>query len=125
MLHVPCSRDMIGRVPARSTARPLAFMATSIEPWNAPMHSSACQGDERVGKRQPGTRRRTQAASLRPWPAAEPARQDAGEGHRQDGAPAAARSAKPRGVASRPVWTLIAGIREAHAPNMTPWTRNA
>jgi hypothetical protein len=32
---------MIGRVPACSTARPLAFIATSIEPWNAPTQSNA------------------------------------------------------------------------------------
>jgi len=32
---------MIGRVPACSTARPLAFIATSIEPWKAPTHSRA------------------------------------------------------------------------------------
>jgi len=32
MLQLACSRDMIGVVPARSIARPLAFMQTSIDP---------------------------------------------------------------------------------------------
>ena len=32
MLQLACSLDMIGVVPARSIARPLAFMQTSIEP---------------------------------------------------------------------------------------------
>ena len=41
LLHVPWSREMIGRVPACSTARPLEFIATSIEPWKAPTRSKA------------------------------------------------------------------------------------
>ncbi len=36
MLQVPWRRDMIGVVPARSMASPLAFMQTSMEPCAAP-----------------------------------------------------------------------------------------